>query len=183
MGSPPGRSLPPALPNEGAFAGSGTNVAVRAPRPRVDRHGRRVTMPRAAHEGRRRARGRSPRHRSPPRRRPASFPSRSATRATASPSAATTARRKKRSTTRPSTADGGVTWTAVTGLGGFRSVVAPVPGSRASWIAVGPSGADMSADDGGTWTAVPGDGYHAFSFAPRGQEPAGASASAAPSAS
>lgn len=62
------------------------------------------------------------------------------------------------------TSDGGVTWTVVKGLGGFRSVVAHVPGSRASWIAVGPSGADRSDDDGRTWHPIEGAGYHAFSF-------------------
>jgi photosystem II stability/assembly factor-like uncharacterized protein len=65
-------------------------------------------------------------------------------------------------------ADGGKTWTPVGGLGGFRSVVAHVPGTPQSWIAVGPSGADASHDDGRTWTKIPGDGYHAFAFARRG---------------
>jgi photosystem II stability/assembly factor-like uncharacterized protein len=67
------------------------------------------------------------------------------------------------------TADGGATWTAVKGLAGFRSVVAHVPGSKASWIAVGPSGADMSDDDGRTWRALEGSGYHAFSFSRSGR--------------
>ena len=66
------------------------------------------------------------------------------------------------------TSDGGSTWTLIKGLGGFRSVVAHLPGSQASWVAVGPSGADISSDDGRTWLPVEGDGYHAFSFAPRG---------------
>ncbi|HEX9367234.1 MAG TPA: hypothetical protein VF921_11430, partial [Vicinamibacterales bacterium] len=66
------------------------------------------------------------------------------------------------------TADGGATWTAVKGLSGFRSVVAYVPGTKTSWIAVGPSGSDMSTDDGRTWRPFGRDGYHAFSFAPRG---------------
>jgi photosystem II stability/assembly factor-like uncharacterized protein len=64
------------------------------------------------------------------------------------------------------TSDGGVTWTAMSGLGGFRSAVAPVPG--ASWLAVGPTGSDVSSDDGRTWKAIEGRGYHAFSFARRG---------------
>jgi photosystem II stability/assembly factor-like uncharacterized protein len=67
------------------------------------------------------------------------------------------------------TTDGGATWTAVTGLGGFRSVVAHLPGSKASWIAVGPQGADISTDDGRTWMPIEGVGYHAFGFARTGK--------------
>lgn len=72
------------------------------------------------------------------------------------------------------TSDGGVTWTLVTdrGLSGFRSVVSWVPGTS-SLIAVGPSGADWSPDDGRTWAPVviggggtAAAGFDAFSFAP-----------------
>jgi photosystem II stability/assembly factor-like uncharacterized protein len=66
------------------------------------------------------------------------------------------------------TTDGGKTWTLVKGLSGFRSVVAYVPGEQGSLIAVGPQGADYSTDDGRTWQPVAGAGYHAFSFAPSG---------------
>jgi photosystem II stability/assembly factor-like uncharacterized protein len=66
------------------------------------------------------------------------------------------------------TADGGVTWTPVTGLSGFRSAVAYVPGRAGAIIAVGPSGTDMSADDGRTWRPIPGPGFHAFSVSPTG---------------
>ena len=66
------------------------------------------------------------------------------------------------------TADGGHTWTMVKGLSGFRSAVAYVPGTRASAIAVGPQGADLSTDDGRTWSPLPGSsGLHTFSFARR----------------
>jgi photosystem II stability/assembly factor-like uncharacterized protein len=66
------------------------------------------------------------------------------------------------------TSDGGKTWTPVKehGLGGFRSVVKHVPGSRASFLAVGPLGADLSTDDGRTWSPVEGPGFDTFSFAP-----------------
>jgi len=64
------------------------------------------------------------------------------------------------------TEDGGVTWASASGLTGFRSVVAHLPGENTSWIAVGPQGADVTEDDGRTWTKVEGAGYHAFSFAP-----------------
>jgi photosystem II stability/assembly factor-like uncharacterized protein len=66
------------------------------------------------------------------------------------------------------TSDGGTTWTKVTGLGGFRSVVAFAPHSRSSWVAVGPQGADWSDDDGRTWMAIEGPGFHAFAFSPSG---------------
>lgn len=62
--------------------------------------------------------------------------------------------------------DGGVTWTPVRGLSGFRSVVAYVPGSTSDVIAVGPQGADYSTDGGRTWTALGGaSGLHTFAFA------------------
>jgi photosystem II stability/assembly factor-like uncharacterized protein len=67
------------------------------------------------------------------------------------------------------TVDGGVSWKSLRGLGGFRSAVAVVPGARQSWLAVGPRGADLSKDDGATWSAIEGAGYHAFSFARRGK--------------
>ena len=64
------------------------------------------------------------------------------------------------------TDDGGKTWRAVKGLSGFRSVVAYVPGSTSELIAVGPQGAEYSTDDGRTWTAFTGAyGLHTFAFA------------------
>lgn len=73
------------------------------------------------------------------------------------------------------TSDGGATWTLVKdkGLSGFRSVVAYIPrkGSRAL-VAVGPSGADLSTDDGRSWRPIepaPGGGFHTFSVAPSGR--------------
>jgi photosystem II stability/assembly factor-like uncharacterized protein len=67
------------------------------------------------------------------------------------------------------TDNGGLTWAPIKGMGGFRSVVASVPGSTGAWITVGPQGADWSDDDGRTWMAIAGDGYHAFAFAPSGR--------------
>lgn len=65
------------------------------------------------------------------------------------------------------TSDGGVTWTLVKGLSGFRSVVAYVPGMKPpALVAVGPSGGDYSLDDGRTWTPIAGPGFDTFSFAP-----------------
>jgi photosystem II stability/assembly factor-like uncharacterized protein len=65
------------------------------------------------------------------------------------------------------TSDGGATWKLVKGLSGFRSVVAYVPGSKTpALIAVGPAGADYSLDDGQTWKRVEGPGFDTFSFVP-----------------
>ncbi|HEY7287578.1 MAG TPA: hypothetical protein VH497_19140 [Vicinamibacterales bacterium] len=69
------------------------------------------------------------------------------------------------------TTDAGRTWTRVKGLGGFRSAVAWLPGAANTLIAVGPSGMDLSRDDGRTWTAGgPGstDGFDAIGVAPKG---------------
>ena len=65
------------------------------------------------------------------------------------------------------TNDGGVTWTLVKGLSGFRSVVGYVPGSKTpTLIALGPSGGDYSRDDGQTWKPIDGPGFDTLSFAP-----------------
>lgn len=163
----PADVLPPALPNEGAFAGSGTNIAVlgrdmawigtgASTRSRVLRTSdggytwmiadTPVTASKSA--GIFSVAFRDPMH---------GF-------------VAGGDYQKEADSTNvaAATSDGGDSWTLVAGLGGFRSVVAYLPGSAASWIAVGPSGSDVTRNDGKTWTAVTGDGYHAFSFAPRG---------------
>lgn len=62
------------------------------------------------------------------------------------------------------TSDGGATWTLRKGLSGFRSVVAYVPGTR-SLVAIGPSGTDYSDDDGLTWKRGEGPGFDTFSLA------------------
>jgi photosystem II stability/assembly factor-like uncharacterized protein len=64
------------------------------------------------------------------------------------------------------TSDGGATWTLGQGLRGFRSVVAWSRGGRGPAIAVGPSGADLSADGGRTWTPAGTEGYDTAAFAP-----------------
>jgi len=64
------------------------------------------------------------------------------------------------------TSDGGITWTLAKGLSGFRSVVAYVPNTK-TLIALGPSGGDYSTDDGRTWTPINGPGFDTFSFVPR----------------
>lgn len=70
------------------------------------------------------------------------------------------------------TSDGGVTWSLVRGLRGFRSVIVPMPGGTGrSWLALGPSGADWTDDDGATWSAMemPSRGLHTFSLSADGR--------------
>lgn len=68
------------------------------------------------------------------------------------------------------TSNGGVTWKLVKGLSGFRSVVAYVPGMKTpALVAVGPSGADYSLDDGATWSPIEGRGFDTFNFVPHKQ--------------
>jgi photosystem II stability/assembly factor-like uncharacterized protein len=62
------------------------------------------------------------------------------------------------------TVDGGATWTIAQGLTGFRSVVAYVPGTK-TIVTLGPIGGDYSTDDGRTWKSMPGPGFDTFSFA------------------
>lgn len=64
------------------------------------------------------------------------------------------------------TRDGGVTWKLVKGLSGFRSVVTYVPNTK-TLIALGPAGGDYSTDDGLTWKPIEGPGFDTFSFVPR----------------
>ena len=69
------------------------------------------------------------------------------------------------------TSDGGATWQSATdgrGLSGFRSVVTRWAGRAGHWLAAGPAGSDWSTDDGRTWTPAGGDGYDAVSLAPGG---------------
>jgi photosystem II stability/assembly factor-like uncharacterized protein len=68
------------------------------------------------------------------------------------------------------TADGGATWTRPPGVGlsGFRSVAAWLPGRNGRLLAIGPSGSDWSDDDGRSWRPAGGEGYDAFSVAPGG---------------
>jgi photosystem II stability/assembly factor-like uncharacterized protein len=82
------------------------------------------------------------------------------------------------------TNDGGATWTLVKGLSGFRSAVAFVPVSSRSvtnssvprgvatgsiysraLVAVGPSGTDYADNDGRNWKRLEGPGFDTLSFA------------------
>lgn len=68
------------------------------------------------------------------------------------------------------TADGGASWTLVRdrGLSGFRSVAAWLPGTTGALIALGPAGADWSPDEGRTWMRLAADGFDTVSVAPGG---------------
>lgn len=74
------------------------------------------------------------------------------------------------------TEDGGRTWKLVAGLSGYRSVVAYVPDDQGKpskrVLALGPSAADLSMDDGQTWTRLGGPGFDSMSFS---RKPNGAS--------
>jgi photosystem II stability/assembly factor-like uncharacterized protein len=67
------------------------------------------------------------------------------------------------------TSDGGRTWRLVerAGPGGYRSCVARLGARQAngSLVAVGPEGADISRDGGSSWTPLGTEGFHAASFA------------------
>ena len=66
------------------------------------------------------------------------------------------------------TDDGGKTWRLTPGVGGFRSVVTYLPAAGGpTLLALGPSGADISNDGGKTWvpSPTPARGLHTFSFA------------------
>jgi photosystem II stability/assembly factor-like uncharacterized protein len=64
------------------------------------------------------------------------------------------------------TDDGGATWTLARdrGLSGFRSVAAWIPTAPATILALGPTGADWSADEGVSWAALEGEGFDTLSI-------------------
>jgi photosystem II stability/assembly factor-like uncharacterized protein len=63
------------------------------------------------------------------------------------------------------TEDGGVTWKLISGLTGYRSVVAySAIDNQKLVITLGPSGGDISFDDGRTWSSIMA-GFDTFSFA------------------
>lgn len=67
--------------------------------------------------------------------------------------------------------DGGVTWRLAPGRhpGGYREAVAWIPGRAGKLIAVGPNGTDLSMDGGRSWTPMAGEGFHALSLTATGE--------------
>jgi photosystem II stability/assembly factor-like uncharacterized protein len=166
----PIEGLPPALPNEGAFAASGTNVAVHGSADAWFGTGA-ATRARVLHS---RDRGRTWTI--------ADTPLAAGRTAGIYSVAFRDARHgvivggdytKETDATDNAaiTDDGGRTWTLIRehGLGGFRSLVAYVPGAERTLIAVGPQGADWSTDDGRTWSRLEGPGFHTFGFSRSGK--------------
>jgi photosystem II stability/assembly factor-like uncharacterized protein len=65
------------------------------------------------------------------------------------------------------TADGGQTWTLINKPFGYRSGVA---WAKDRWIAVGTSGSDVSRDDGATWQPLDRQNYNSVAFSPAGED-------------
>lgn len=162
----PASALPPALPNEGFFAASGTNVTVAAPNHVWVGTGAasEARVLRSSDGGRTWAVSKTPLDAGP------SAGIFSIAFSDATHGIVVGGDYKAEAVAGNNAAltdDGGATWTPVTGLSGFRSVVAYTPGNPLSIVAIGPSGTDVSSDRGRTWAPITGPGFHAFSFARR----------------
>ena len=152
---------PPALPNEGAFAASGSNIAVAGDRIWIGTSKSRVI--RSTDNGRTWSAATTPL--------PTSDSAGIFSIAFATPERGIVAGGDYKAEAAAVdnvalTADGGLTWTLAKGVGGFRSAVGYVaagqPGKEVV-VAVGPSGSDYSRDGGRTWSAIEGPGFHALS--------------------
>ncbi|HJR61817.1 MAG TPA: YCF48-related protein [Vicinamibacterales bacterium] len=155
-------TLPPALPNEGAYAASGTNVAVRDNHVWIGTTASRVLH--SPDRGRTWTVSQTP----IPTSQSAGIFSIAFRDALHGIAVGGDYRKESEAVDNAAvTTDGGRTWTLSKGLSGYRSAVAHVPRSKGSWLAIGPLGADVSNDDGRTWKPMPGAGFDAFSFAPR----------------
>lgn len=69
------------------------------------------------------------------------------------------------------TEDGGKSWLKIdqSGLGGYRSGIAYVPGTSNTYVAVGTNGMDISFKGGKSWQPLSRKGMHAIRFAPSGK--------------
>ncbi|BCS32035.1 oxidoreductase [Luteitalea sp. TBR-22] len=160
----PADRLPPAVDGEGAFAASGTNVVVRGRRVWIATNASRVL--RSADGGRTWAVAPTP---VPTGQAAGIFSIAMRDDRHGLVVGGVYTREREAVDNAAVTTDGGASWRLAPGLSGYRSVVAPWSrlGPRA-WLAIGPSGADVSLDDGATWAPAGGDGYDAFSLAPDG---------------
>ena len=159
----PASVLPPALPNEGAFAASGTNIAVFGKSDAWIGLGA-ATKARVLYT---RDRGRTWKVAETPLAAGASsgiFSVAFRDRKHGVIVGGDYTKEKDAVNNLAVTKDGGATWTLVKGLSGFRSVVADVPGMKKALVAVGPAGTDYSMDDGRTWIQLDGPGFDTLSF-------------------
>lgn len=69
------------------------------------------------------------------------------------------------------TEDGGLSWQRIddSGLGGYRSGAAYVPGTVNTYLAVGTNGMDISHNGGKSWSPLSSNGMHAVRMAPSGK--------------
>jgi photosystem II stability/assembly factor-like uncharacterized protein len=156
-----GSELPPALPNEGAFAASGTNIAVFGKNAWIGTGaGAKARVIRTTDRGRTWQVSETP----------LAAGQSSGIFSIAFRDAkhgvvvgGDYAKEKEAINNLAFTSDGGVTWTLAEGLTGFRSAVAYVPGTE-TLIAIGPAGGDYSTDDGKTWSPIEGPGFDTLSF-------------------
>ena len=173
---PPG-GLPPALPNEGAFAASGTSVTVLGKRLAWIGTGaaERARVLRSATRG---ARGRSADTPIRAGRNAGSSPWRSATRSHGVIVGGDHTKEREAVDNAAITSDGGVDVgsSGRRGLSGFRSVVSTCPAPSAH-IALGPRAATSSTDDGQTWAALDGSGADTLSSALENDDGVGGSRS------
>jgi photosystem II stability/assembly factor-like uncharacterized protein len=158
----PPAGLPGALPDEGAFAASGTNVAIRGRRVWIGTNRSRVLRSEDAGQTWRVAATPLPSSEA------AGIFSIAFRDATHGVVVGGDYRKETEAVDNVAvTSDGGATWVPAKGLSGYRSVVAWLAGAGpTTWLAIGPSGADVSEDDGRTWRSVASDGYDTFSAAP-----------------
>jgi photosystem II stability/assembly factor-like uncharacterized protein len=168
--SVPGQSMPAALPNEGAFAASGTNIAVWG-----SSHAWIATGGAAKSRVLRTSdRGRTWKVVDTPLKAGASTGIFSIDFSDARHGVIVGGDYSKESEAVDNLAvtnDGGITWSLRKGLSGYRSVVAYVPDSSGNGskniVAVGPSGSDYSNDEGLSWQKVDGPGFDTLSFVRR----------------
>ena len=157
------KRIPPALPNEGGFAASGTNISVNGKNDVwFATGGVKARVFRSADRGKRWNVVDSPLLGGTPRgifsvafqnRRNGVIVGGDYEKPTRSDKTAAYSR------------DGGKTWRLSAKMpSGFRSAVAYLPGASSVWVAVGTNGSDFSRDGGVTWHSLDKGNYNALSF-------------------